>query len=86
MLGVTATALVASLALSVTAAPTDIANIQVARDDNNPAAPQVQCGWFYFEGEGQEQPLYANGHYENLEEFSNMGSIFVQSCFCTVYK
>ena len=82
----TAIAFVATLALSVTAAPTYIANIQVARDDNKPAAPAVQCGWFYFSGEGEQQPLYANGHYENLEQSSIMGSILVQTCFCTVYK
>lgn len=82
----TVIALVATLALSVTAAPTDIANIQIARDDNRSAAPAVQCGWFYFSGEGEEQPLYGNGHYENLEQSSIMGSILVQNCFCTVYK
>lgn len=63
----TAAALVATFALSVTAAPTDVVNIQAPRDDKDPATHSVQCGWFYYSGEGQEQPLYANGHAENLE-------------------
>jgi hypothetical protein len=82
----TAVALMATLTFSVTAAPIDMVNTQVARDNNNLVASTVQCGWFYFSGEGEEQPLYANGHYENLEQSSVMGSIIVQSCFCTVYK
>ncbi|KAH7395266.1 hypothetical protein DE146DRAFT_765053 [Phaeosphaeria sp. MPI-PUGE-AT-0046c] len=82
----TIVALAATLILSVTAAPTDIATIQVSRNEQDHTAPATQCGWFYYYGEGEQQPLYANGYYENLEEFSVMGSILVQTCFCIVYK
>lgn len=52
-----------------------------------PRAPAVQCGEFQKIEETGPMPLYANGHYENLEEATHMNAIINLSCgICMVFK
>ncbi|KAF1919955.1 hypothetical protein BDU57DRAFT_536887 [Ampelomyces quisqualis] len=57
------------------------------RSITEPRAPATQCGQFQKIEEEGPMPLYANGHYENLEEATHMITIINQSCgICMVFK
>jgi len=75
------------LAASVSAAPTEVSVRNVDTKGVKPAAALNTCGVFYkIEEEGQ-MPVYNNGHYENLEEFTHMSGFENRSCgFCMVFR
>ena len=76
-------ALAGTLAATVSAAPTDNSIV----DTGNTAAPAVQCGQFYKIEEEGVMPVYANGHYENLEVATHLIGFENWSCgTCMVFR
>ncbi|KAF2828950.1 hypothetical protein CC86DRAFT_453714 [Ophiobolus disseminans] len=63
-----------ALVATVCAAPTEILGRDITKTDNT-VAPLVQCGVFNKIEEEGVMPLYANGHYENIEDATHMAGI-----------
>jgi hypothetical protein len=74
------------LAATVCAAPTDISSRDVSGDTANTDAAMIECGYYLKVEEEGDMPLYANGHYENLDLFTHMVGIVVKTCgICMVF-
>jgi hypothetical protein len=81
-----ALALAGVLAATVCAAPTDISSRDVSGDTANTDAAMIECGYYLKVEEEGDMPLYANGHYENLDLFTHMVGIVVKTCgICMVF-
>jgi hypothetical protein len=74
------------LAAAVCAAPTDVFSRDVFVDTANADAAMIECGYYLKVEEEGDMPLYANGHYENLDLFTHMVGIVVKTCgICMVF-
>jgi hypothetical protein len=62
------------------AAPTAASLRDVSNNTATTDGAVIECGYFLKIEEEGDMPLYANGHYENLELFTHMIGIFVEKC------
>jgi hypothetical protein len=62
------------------AAPAMASSQDVSNNTVNTDSAMIECGWFLKIEEEGAMPLYANGHYENLELFTHMIGMFVEKC------
>ncbi|KAH7069083.1 hypothetical protein BKA63DRAFT_100934 [Paraphoma chrysanthemicola] len=81
-------ALTGTLIATVRAAPADA---NQARDEvpaeQADSVQRLRCGDYYLIEEEAVMPLYANGHYENVEGSVHMASIVNLNCgFCIVFR
>lgn len=78
-------ALASILAVAVKAAATEVAAHETVGVNLSERAPIVTCGQYYKIEEGA-MPLYANGHYENLDVATHMVGIENVSCgICMIF-
>jgi hypothetical protein len=74
------------LAATACAAPTDVSSRNVSGNMANADAAMIECGYYLKVEEEGDMPLYANGHYENLDLFTHMVGIVVKTCgICMVF-
>jgi hypothetical protein len=79
-------ALTGMLAAAVHAAPTETSARGIVVAKLAERAPAVTCGQFYKIEEEGAMPLYANGHYENLEVATHVIGLDNVSCgICIVF-
>jgi hypothetical protein len=79
--------LVGMLAATTYAAPVEASTTISSGSPTNNPGPSTACGQFYKIEEEGAMPLYANGHYENLEVHTHMSGIDNVSCgICMVFR
>jgi hypothetical protein len=75
------------LAATSHAAPVEVRSSGLSGNTANTGSASVECGWFLKIEEDGPMPLYANGHIENVEEFTHMIGIFVETCgICMAFR
>jgi hypothetical protein len=75
-----------SILVAVHAAPTELSAREVIAANFGERTPAVTCGQFYKIEEEGAVPLYANGHYENLDVATHMIGLDNVSCgICIVF-
>jgi hypothetical protein len=80
-------ALAGILAAIASGAPTEASSGGISASTHNRRSPTVSCGQFTtMEGIGPV-PVYANGHYENVDLFEHMDTFDNWSCgICMVFR
>jgi hypothetical protein len=82
-----ALAFAGTLAAISYAAPAAVSSQDVSGNTANTDGAMIECGRFLKIEEEGAMPLYANGHYENLELFTHMIGMFVEKCgICMAFR
>jgi hypothetical protein len=80
-------ALAGTLAATFHAAVAELSSLHVSGNTVNTDNALIECGWYLKIEEEGTMPLYANGHYENLELFTHMVGIQVEKCgICMTFR